>query len=150
MLLLQLLLLLFLLLLLLQLLFLLQLLLLFLLDVVVVVVVTAVVVAVERVLYKYIDIFFLVSFVFFLLQTDTRVLNYAPGPMDTEMCDDILKKSDSESLKKMFVQMKEEVGNLSDLKPERFDDHCHLYSVVFVSITILKNRNSASFRFLPI
>jgi hypothetical protein len=39
-------------------------------------------------------------------------LNYAPGPMYTEMFDDILNNSDSDELRKMFVEMKTEVAIL--------------------------------------
>ena len=50
---------------------------------------------------------------------DVRVLNYAPGPMDTEMYDEIMNKSDSEPVRKMFVEMKEED---KVLKPETSAD----------------------------
>ncbi|XP_028406110.1 sepiapterin reductase-like [Dendronephthya gigantea] len=38
---------------------------------------------------------------------DTRVLNYAPGPMKTDMFEDVLQ-TDHDELKEMFVQMKEQ------------------------------------------
>ena len=50
-----------------------------------------------------------VNFSIFPTQKDIRVLNYAPGPMYTEMFDDIMNNSDSDGMRKMFADMKAEV-----------------------------------------
>lgn len=42
-------------------------------------------------------------------QKDVRVLNYAPGPLDTEMYDDIRRNSASANVKQMFQNMKDTV-----------------------------------------
>ncbi|XP_046864439.1 sepiapterin reductase-like [Xenia sp. Carnegie-2017] len=47
--------------------------------------------------------------------SDIRVLNYAPGPMDTAMYDKIIKDSDSEHIRNSFCQLKSEK---KILKPE--------------------------------
>ena len=43
------------------------------------------------------------------LQKDSRVLNYAPGPMSTEMFEDITNNSDSDELRKIFFEMTQQV-----------------------------------------
>lgn len=67
---------------------------------------------------------------------DIRVLNYAPGPLDTEMFDDILKNSGSNETRKLFAYLKdsEKVLTVDEsaerliviLKQDRYKSGLHL------------------------